>query len=53
MLRQGRAWRRSFAGATLLIASVLWLGAAVEPLAAGWVGAAVGALAVLVAIWRG
>ena len=52
-LRQASAWRRSFAGAALLIASVLWLGNAVEPPAVGWVGAAVGALAVLITIWRG
>jgi len=52
-LRQARAWRRSFAGAALLIASVLWLGTAVEPAAVGWVGAAVGALALLITLWRG
>ena len=53
MLRQARAWRRTLAGAALLIASVLWLGTAVEPAVVGWVGAAAGALAMLIAIWRG
>jgi ubiquinone biosynthesis protein len=52
-LRQARAWRQSFAGAVILIASVLWLGTGVEPAAVGWAGAAVGALAVLITLWRG
>ena len=51
--RQTGALRRGFAGAALLIAGVLWLGANLEPIAVGWVGAGVGSVLLLAWLWRG
>jgi len=53
LLRQARARRQGFAGAAFLLASVLWLGTGVDPTAVGWVGAVIGALLLLIGVWRG
>lgn len=50
--RRARQWQRLAAGATALLAGVLWTGFGAEPAWAGWLGASLGLVVLLAAIRR-